>query len=452
MATAAAAPTKSLRDPELIARLQQLRKVDNLRNLAAVARTWLFLGLTIAAAVGFDQWRMASDLHWAWNVPVFTLAIVCIGAGQHQLTALGHEASHYVLLNHRLWNEIVSDWFCMHPLLTTTHHYRLQHMAHHQFVNDPKMDPNFEQFQVNGHWKRFPMARPEFWRQFAASLLPWNVVRFIRATAAYNSVPSDTNPYQKANGPMAKTARRVGVAYFVVLSATMIGLVLLGRPDALLIGAGALWLAAMIFYTVIPDDWYFHSRLHPPISMRWVTLARLTVMTVMLAGVAWLTLLHGRRVFTYFALLWLVPLATSFSFFMMMRQIVQHANADRGWLTNTRIMLVNRWIRGSILPYGQDYHLPHHMYATVPHYNLKQLHDTLMEYPEYRQSALVVHGAIIPKPGCEYPTLVEMFGAAYAPAARTAAFIDNTVLDDVDVDEKDEILKAGEQSRLRPSV
>jgi hypothetical protein len=110
--------------------------------------------------------------------------------------------------------------------------------------------------------------------------------------------------------------------------------------------------------------------------------------------------------------------------------------------------LVNPLVRGSILPYGQDYHLPHHMYATVPHYNLKELHETLMDYPEYHDSALIVEGAVFPKPGGHYPTLVDMLGPDFAPAARHAAFIDNTVLDDVQVEEKDEILKAGERSRL----
>ena len=87
-------------------------------------------------------------------------------------------------------------------------------------------------------------------------------------------------------------------------------------------------------------------------------------------------------------------MVTSFSLFMMLRQVVQHSNSDRGWLTNTRVFLVNLFVRDSILPYGQDIHLPHHMYATVPHYKLRELHEYMMQFPEYRAEAIVVRGAV----------------------------------------------------------
>src|SRR5947209_19649425 len=81
------------------------------------------------------------------------------------------------------------------------------------------------------------------------------------------------------------------------------------------------------------------------------------------------------------------PRSTLFPYTTLFRS-VQHSNGDRGFLTNTRVFLVNLLVRDSILPYGQDYHLPHHLYATVPHYRLKQLHKLLMAYPEYREEAV----------------------------------------------------------------
>ena len=104
---------------------------------------------------------------------------------------------------------------------------------------------------------------------------------------------------------------------------------------------------------------------------------------------------------------------TSFSLFMMLRQIVQHSNSDRGWLTNTRIFLVNLFVRDSILPYGQDIHLPHHMFATVPHYRLLDLHDFLMQYPEYREEAIVVHGAVLPRHD-DHPSILDVLGPDWA--------------------------------------
>jgi len=448
MATATLEPkTRTLQDPELKEQLQRLRRLDDGRNIAAVVKTWLYLAAIIAGAVAFNEWRSAAGLHWAASLPVLALAVVAVGAGQHQLVALGHEASHHVLLRNRKANELVSDWFCMYPMFTTTHHYRLQHLAHHQFVNDPERDPNFAQLQANGHWKEFPMTSSEFWRQLFAQLLPWNMVNYLRATAVYNSVGSDKNPYQKHNGLANRIAKVAGIVYMFTLLAVLIVLVRRGYQGPTVLGvAGGMWAATMAFYALIPARWYHASRIHPTLSMRAITLMRVTFISVAFTAVALLSIRFGGRAFYYAMGLWILPIFTSFSFFMMMRQLVQHSNADRGWLTNTRVFLVNRFFRDSVLPYGQDYHLPHHLFATIPHYNLRELHELLLAYPEYKEQALEVHGVVVPKEDHHYPTVVEMLGPDYAPEVRHAAHVDNSVLDNVEVEEADAILAAARAS------
>lgn len=363
--------------------------------------------------------------------------------GQHQLVALGHEASHHVLLRNRKANELVSDWFCMYPLFTTTHHYRLQHLAHHQFVNDPERDPNFAQLQANGHWKEFPMTSREFWRQLFAQMLPWNMANYLRATAVYNAMGSDKNPYQKANGLANRIAKWAGVAYMFTLLIVLIVLVRRGFDGpAILTVASSMWGVSMLFYALIPGRWYHASRIHPTLTMRAITLMRVTFISLAFTAVALLSVQFGGRVFAYAMGLWLLPIFSSFSFFMMMRQLVQHSNADRGWLTNTRVFLVNSVFRDSVLPYGQDYHLPHHLFATIPHYNLRELHELLLDYPEYREQAQEVHGVVLPKESHHYPTIIEMLGPDYAPNVRHAAHVDNTVLENVEVEEAEAILAA----------
>ena len=107
-----------------------------------ISSSWRGTYLYLAAIIGgtlafyaFNEWE------WWLNVPVTLLAIFLIGAGQHQLTGLAHEASHHILFRNRLWNDLASDWLCMFPLFSSTQHYRLQHLAHHQFVNDPDAIP-----------------------------------------------------------------------------------------------------------------------------------------------------------------------------------------------------------------------------------------------------------------------------------------------------------------------
>ena len=99
---------------------------------------------------------------YRFTVPVTLVAIVLVGAGQHRLTTLAHEASHYVLFKHRLLNELASDFLCMFPMWSATHHYRLQHLAHHQFPNDPERDPDIAQMDASGHRFHFPMTPRRF--------------------------------------------------------------------------------------------------------------------------------------------------------------------------------------------------------------------------------------------------------------------------------------------------
>jgi fatty acid desaturase len=448
MATAVAAPTTNLlQEPELKARLQQFRQPDNLTNWYYLLRSYLLLAAVIGGSVWFFTHSAEWGLHWAWNVPVAVVAIVLIGAGQHQLTVLAHEASHHTLFKNKLLNELVSDWGCMFPMLSTTHHYRLHHLAHHQFVNDPQRDPNVPQVWVNGHWNHFPMTRGEFWRELAKQIWPLNLIRYLRAQAKSNAMAGTRSPYERNNIDRSKmkVALRVGVFYLLGLAVTLIGLVVLGNPVLLAVIPAAAYVAAMTFFAVIPDGWYSQYRVHPTYTMRTITLMRITFMTALAVGVAWLSFVYGRFAFYLFALLWLVPMITSFSLFMMLRQVVQHSNSDRGWLTNTRIFLVNLFVRDSVLPYGQDIHLPHHMFATVPHYRLKSLHDFLMQYPEYREEAIVVRGAVMPRHD-GHPSILDVLGPDWAKQ-DAAVYIDDSVLDGQRIEERAEIQRESEESR-----
>ena len=85
----------------------------------------------------------------------------------------------------------------MFPLFSSTHHYRLQHLAHHQFVNDPDRDPDVSQLQTSGHWLPFPLGKREFLRTLLKQLWLPNLIRFIRVRAAYNATGTDKNPYMR---------------------------------------------------------------------------------------------------------------------------------------------------------------------------------------------------------------------------------------------------------------
>jgi fatty acid desaturase len=377
------------------------------------------------------------------------VAIVLVGAGQHQLTGLAHEASHHILLKNRFWNDLVSDWFCMFPLFSSTQHYRLQHIAHHHFVNDPDRDPDVSQLQTSGHWLHFPVDKQTFLLTLLKQLWLPNLFRFMRIRAAYNAIPTDTNPYLKKGWKPNKTAVRVGILYMLALVGTLAGLVYAEETLLLAIVPAAMYAAIMVFYALVPASMYHQSRVHPVISMRTMTLLRITYVSLLFNALAWLSLHVTPYAALFYLLLWVVPIFTSFSFFMILRQLVQHGNGGRGWLTNTRVFFINPLINFAVFPMGQDYHLPHHLFASVPHYRLKELHELLTQCAEYREQAVVVEGYFLPyeKPPTK-PTVLDVLGPAYHHEHQ-AVYIDNEVLEGEEVEERDEILRQGEEEKRK---
>jgi fatty acid desaturase len=427
---------KSLQDAELKQQLQELRRTNNVTNWYYIARTYVYLAVVIGVAVAAVEYIAASGGTWWWNVPVAMLAIVFVGAGQHQLTGLAHEGAHHILFRNRWLNELASDWLCMFPMFSTTHHYRLQHLAHHQFVNDPERDPDVSQLQTSGHWLSFPIARVKFLLTLVKQLWVPNLIRYMRVRAKYNSVPSEKNPYIAKDWRPSKVPVRLGILYMLGLVAILTALVYLGNPLWLAVVPVAWWIGMLIAFSRVPARLFSRSRIHPVISPRSMTFARLTFATLLFMSLAWITHLTGRPAAIYFALFWVVPIFTSFSFFMVLRQLVQHGNGDRGWLTNTRIFFVHPLINFAVFPVGQDYHLPHHLFATVPHYRLPQLHQLLLEYPEYRQDAAIVEGYFLPRHRPPtHPTVLDVLESGNAGAETRAIYIDDSVLEFETMDE-----------------
>lgn len=432
------------RQKDLIGVIQSLRRTDNVTNWFYIVRTYLYLGAIIASTIAWHYTVEARGWSTAWSLPVIAVAVVLVGAGQHQLTALAHEAAHHILFRHRLLNDFASDWLLMFPMFSCTHHYRLQHMAHHQFVNDPDRDPDVSQLQTSGHWLRFPMPPREFVRTIARQLWLPRLIKYIRVRAQYNSMGTEKNPYLKKGWKPSKLAVLVGLGYMALLVGSLTALVRLGDAGMLLALAGSLWLGAMAFYALLPARFYHQSRFEPVISMRAMSLMRISFITILFTGLAWVTLATGKWAAAWFLLLWMLPMVSSFSFFMILRQLVQHGNGGRGWLTNTRIFLVSPAIRFAVFPLGQDYHLPHHMYASVPHYRLPALHQALLSDPDYAAQAVVVEGYFFSKTDPPtHPTVLDVL-ARNRDDGTAKVYLDHSVLDADTIEDKEAIIREGE--------
>jgi fatty acid desaturase len=386
-------PIKELNDPDILRRVNALRQTDNVTNWFFLAREYLFLGTVLALSIGFYQYRESWGLAWAWTLPATFLAIVLVGIGQHRLVQLGHEGSHYALFRHRVLNELASDWFCMFPIWSVTNNYRIQHLAHHQYVNDPERDPDLNFMEESGHHFPFPMSRQRFLWTCVVKTFLWvpGLIRYVRIRSRHMNLGTGVGPYAP-RGKRSRLLIPVGVAYVLTLMATLTGLVMRGDPWLLGVVPAGLWLLIVAFYGLVPERHYPQSLIKLDVSRRWVTMLRMTHITLVFTGLAWLTYWTGAPWGLYYAVLWVVPLVTTFAFFMILREGIQHGALGRERFLHTRLFDGNPLIRFAVFPLGMDYHLPHHLFPMVPHYRLKKLHALLAQTTPYRESAPIFRG------------------------------------------------------------
>lgn len=96
-----------------------------------------------------------------------------------------------------------------------------------------------------------------------------------------------------------------------------------------------------------------------------------------------------------FLLYWVVPFFTAFFFFLYVRSVAEHfgptmMHADA--LTASRTVIPKAWERWFFCPHNLNYHLDHHLYPSVPFYNLPKLHSALMADEAYVAQAHITHG------------------------------------------------------------
>lgn len=379
-----------------------LRRVDNVTNLLCLLREYLCLALVIGGAVLFAESRAGWGLSWYANIPVFAVAITLVGALQHRLAGLGHESSHYTFMRNRFLNDLVPDLFCMFPIFTTVHFYRVFHMAHHQFTNDPERDPDLLNL---GHGKRafeFPMTRARFVAvvYFAMFVAP---IRFFQFQQAYFSV----NTLGKGRSVYTGTARGarfgtlhlprlgtiLGLLHLICLDVVLRSLINAGRPGWIVpVGLSAMLLAGGVTYA-LPAWAVFSSPFRQAYSTRFAGTMRLcffTAVLMVLSAIRWATAGHSA---IYPILLWMLPLVSSFPFFMLLRDVYQHSNTDSGRLTNSRVFYTDPFTRWAVFVYGQDMHIPHHLFPAIPHYRLPRLHAILKRAnPDYDEQVVECHG------------------------------------------------------------
>jgi len=107
--------------PEII---RQLSVLQPGKAIAAILVEWVLIAAAIALCEAF------------WKPVLSILAVIWIGARQHALTVLGHDAAHFRLLP-RPWNDWIGNAAVMWPVFLAADGYRHYHGEHHRFTGMP---------------------------------------------------------------------------------------------------------------------------------------------------------------------------------------------------------------------------------------------------------------------------------------------------------------------------
>jgi len=111
--------------------IRDLSRFNEFRAALAIIVEWL----SIVAAIALGQ-------HF-WSVPLYLCAVVFIGARQHALLVLGHEASHFTLFKKKWKNDWVADLVLYWPTFLSVGVFRYFHQDHHRYLGTEK-DKNRE--------------------------------------------------------------------------------------------------------------------------------------------------------------------------------------------------------------------------------------------------------------------------------------------------------------------
>jgi fatty acid desaturase len=284
-----------------------------------------------------------------WGSPWMLTGIALMGIAQHSLFILSHEAAHYRLLSRRGANDVLGRLIGMSSGVSMCT-YRVTHRLHHNDLYGSE-DPDTA---IHGG---YPRGKAYLLRKLAQDIVGWNAWK---TYAYFFGAPAINEDTQRAIRPLDDTSPQLRKA---------------ARQDRYLV-VGA------------------HIAM-PLIALVW-------------GG------LHGLAVYL---VVWIVPLITALQPILRLRAICEHGavndlssplTAARSNRTSGRV--ANRVLGAILFPHHVNYHLEHHLYPAVPHYQLPALHCAL-------QARGVLEGAEVR----DIPETLRMIFAPRKPKAAAGA-------------------------------
>jgi len=249
------------------------------------------------------------------KILICALALAILAGRQLAMAILMHDASHHSLFKTKWLNTHLTDWLCARPIWNDVSKYRPYHLKHHAKTSQPD-DPDL------GLVKNFPITQSSLFRKFFRDLNGQSGLKFLAGRVLMDlellewSVSNDPKPIPRGDRSNLELAKN-----------------LLKNSSGMLISNAAIFSAL----------W---ASGHPKLYLLW-------------------------------------PLAyiTPFPLFIRIRAMAEHAGLETSHsaLSNTRTTRAGWLARALVAPIHVNYHIEHHLMASVPHQKLGRMHQMLRE-------------------------------------------------------------------------
>lgn len=238
-----------------------------------------------------------------------------IAGRQLCLAILQHDAAHGTLFKSKWGNDVLSDWLCARPVWNELHKYRPYHLVHHGKTSSEE-DPDLS--LIAG----FPTTRRSLMRKLARDTLGVTGLKFLLGRVLMDA---GVIKWTVANDvqPLAQEGRKWWDYPLTFLQNSAGMLITNGILFAILAATGNAWLFAV----------------------------------------------------------WVLAYITPFPVFIRIRSMAEHAclERSRNTLRNTRSTRAGFIARAFVAPIRVNYHIEHHLMASVPYFRLPHMHQLLLE-------------------------------------------------------------------------
>jgi fatty acid desaturase len=245
-----------------------------------------------------------------WSLPLYIFCVILISARMHAIGTLAHEATHYMLVKNKKWNNKIAEWFITLPLFYSLNQYRKYHMAHHSHLNSEK-DPDVQNHRTYKEFQ-FPLK---------GSYMFWIIFKDIS-----------------------------GVNFFIYKSK-----LIFSKKFWIKVRTSFDWIMLIYYILVFAVLIYFNLEF-------------------------------------IFLMYWIIPFITWLQFIHRVRTIAEHNAISEMAVYGTRTTLTSFFDKLLFGPNNTNYHAEHHLFPSVPFYNLPKLHKVLIKNRHFKESVHFTKG------------------------------------------------------------